>query len=444
MLSLTRTSVVILLIVTLASSAGAKNGFGQDWPQWGGPQRDLVWRETGIARALPEAKDGLLPRAWSTPIAEGYAGPAVANGKVLVTDFVRQRRNTGKERVLCLDVETGQIQWTHEYDVDYTIDYAFGPRATPVIDSGKVYTIGAMGHMFCLDLGTGDVLWKKDFVEDFATQLPIWGMAASPLVVDDQLITLVGGKDALIVSFDKATGDVIWKSMDDQHVGYSPPMLFEFNGTKQIVCWHPRALSSLNPESGEVIWSIPFRVRAGLSIATPRKVGNRIFVSAFYDGPLMVEVTNHSNDARVIWRGKSANERRTDGVHCLMSTPFVDEENIFGVCSYGQLRGLETETGDRRWETFKATGEDRWWNAFIIPHEDRFFIHNEQGELIIARLTSEGYEELDRGKLIEPTRDVRRRVTIWSHPAFAQKSVFARNDKEIVRVNLEEAQDSED
>ena len=106
------------------------------------------------------------------------------------------------------------------------------------------------------------------------------------------------------------------------------------------------------------------------------------------------------------------------------------------MCSYGQLRGLETQTGKRLWETLKATGEGRWWNAFIIPHEDRYFLHNEQGDLIIANLTSEGYEEVSRAKLVEPTRRVNRRMTIWSHPAFAMQSVFARNDKEIVRVDL--------
>ena len=134
----------------------------------------------------------------------------------------------------------------------------------------------------------------------------------------------------------------------------------------------------------------------------------------------------------------SNSEKETDGLHSIISTPFVDETSIFGVCSYGQLRCLETETGKRVWTSMKATGADRWWNAFIIPHEDRFFIHNEQGDLILAKLTPEGYAELGRAKLVEPTRKVRRRMTIWSHPAFAMKSVFARNDREIVRVDLSE------
>ncbi|MCH8830151.1 MAG: pyrrolo-quinoline quinone, partial [Planctomycetes bacterium] len=179
-----------------------------------------------------------------------------------------------------------------------------------------------------------------------------------------------------------------------------------------------------------------FRVKAGLTIPTPRKVGNRLFVTAFYDGPMMIEVAPDGKTAQVAWKGKSNSEIQTDGLHCLIPTPWMDETHIYGVCSYGQLRCLDAKTGKRIWETFAATGRGRWWTAFIVPHEDRFFIHNEQGDLIIAKLSPQGYEEISRGKLLQPTRKVRRRLTIWSHPAFAMKSVFARNDKEIIRVSL--------
>jgi outer membrane protein assembly factor BamB len=195
-------------------------------------------------------------------------------------------------------------------------------------------------------------------------------------------------------------------------------------------------VSSLDPETGETIWQVPYRVRAGLSIATPRKSGNRLFVASFYNGPRMIEVADDGASAEIVWSGKSDSEINTDGIHPIMCTPWFDGKNIYSICSYGQLRCLDASNGDRLWETFEATGKGRWWNAFIVPQGNRFFIHNEQGDLIIARLTPAGYEELSRAKLIEPTRPVMRRQTIWSHPAFAMKSVFARNDKEIIRVNL--------
>ena len=150
----------------------------------------------------------------------------------------------------------------------------------------------------------------------------------------------------------------------------------------------------------------------------------------------MMELDRNSPSAKVLWDGPSDSEIDTDGLHALMCTPIIKDDHIYGICSYGQLRCIELKTGKRVWESLEATGKGRWWNAFIIPHGDRFFIHNEQGDLILVDLGPEGYTELGRAKLVEPTRKVRRRMTIWSHPAFAMKSVFARNDREIVRVDL--------
>ncbi|MCA9072887.1 MAG: PQQ-like beta-propeller repeat protein, partial [Planctomycetaceae bacterium] len=352
-----------------------------DWPQWGGPKRDIIWRETGIVDKFPT--DGLLPRVWSTPIGEGYSGPAVANGRVYITDFQRDER---QERVLCLDSKTGEILWKHAYPVVYRISYPAGPRSTPVVDNGLVYTIGAMGDMFCFDAKSGEAQWKKNFVDEYDTNIPIWGMVASPLVRRDQLITLVGGDNALVVSFDKTTGKELWKSLNDPEVGYCPPVIFSIHGKEQLIVWHPRAVSSLNPDDGKVNWEVPFRVRAGLTVPMPRQLGNRIFVTSFYNGSRMLEVAQDGKSAEVVWQGKSNSElpQNTDGLHSIMPTPVLTDSHIYGVCSYGQLRCLDVQTGERIWESAEATGKDRWWNAFLVPHEDRYFIHNEQGDLIIA------------------------------------------------------------
>ncbi len=404
-----------------------------DWPQWGGPQGDCRWREKGIVQTLPA---GLLPRVWSTPIGEGYSGPAVAEGKVFITDRQKEKET---ERVLCLDAETGKELWKHEYEVRYTVSYPAGPRATPVFDAGRVYTIGAEGDMYCFNASDGKVLWQKNFIRDFDTRLPTWGMAAAPLVDGEQLITLVGGsKGALVVSFEKTTGKELWRSLNDPQVGYAPPRMFKFGDTRQLIIWHPEAVTALNPTDGKKYWEVPFRIQAGLCVPSPQQIGNRLFLTSFYNGSLMLDVSPTEPAAKMEWKGKSNSERETDGLHSIMPTPIVTEDYIYGVCSYGQLRCLDAHTGERVWETFAATGQDRWWNAFLIPQEDRVFIHNEQGDLIIAKLSPQGYEETSRAKLVEPTRRVNRRMTIWSHPAFALQSVFARNDNEIVRVSLKE------
>jgi hypothetical protein len=140
----------------------------------------------------------------------------------------------------------------------------------------------------------------------------------------------------------------------------------------------------------------------------------------------------------VVWRSPKVSEKDTTALHSIMPTPFIMDGHIYGVCSYGQFRCLDAKTGERIWETFAPTTgrATRWGNAFIVRHEDRFFLFNELGELILARLSPEGYEELGRAKLIEPTNTAAGRDVVWSHPAYANRSVYVRNDKELVCVSL--------
>ncbi len=376
---------------------------------------------------------------WSVPLGSGYTGPAVADGRVFVTDRLAEE---DLERILCFDAADGREIWKHQYKCPYSISYPLGPRATPTVDGNRVYALGAMGDLFCLDAAKGDVVWEKNLPRDFGTELPIWGMAAAPLVDGDQLIVLAGGKDgALVVSLDKHTGAEKSRALDDHDVGYCPPMIFEFGGRRQLIVWHPTAVSALDPADGKVLWEAPFAVKNQLCIATPRKIGNRLFVAAFYDGPLMIDLGADGRSPQVLWRtAPGNNEIKNDSLHPILCTPLVTDDFIYGVGAYGELRCLETATGKMVWESFDATGKDRWWNAFLIPHGqmsgERVFLANEQGDLIIARLSGDGYQELSRAKLLEPTQPIQRRMTVWSHPAFAMRSVFARNDKELIRVDL--------
>jgi outer membrane protein assembly factor BamB len=412
-------------------------GFADDWPQWGGPRGDLVWRESGVVDKLPEADatSGMLPRVWTARIGSGYAGPAVADGRVFVCDRVADQN---LERVLCFDAETGNEVWKHQYEARYTISYPLGPRATPTVDGNRVYVLGAVGHLLCLDVATGEVLWQKHLPTDFGTELPTWGMAGAPLVDGEQLIVLAGGKPgALVVSLDKHNGSERWRALESNEPGYCAPAIVEIAGQRQLIVWHPAAVASLNPSDGDVLWQVPFDVQAGMTIATPRAVGDRLFITSFYSGPLMIELDRDGRSPDVRWRtAATSNEIQNNTLHAVMCTPIVTEDHIYGVGSYGEMRCLDTDTGRSVWETREPTGKGRWWNAFLIPHENRVIICNEQGEIIFARLSAAGYEELDRAKLIEPTQPIQRRMTVWSHPAFAMRSVFARNDGELIRVSL--------
>lgn len=430
-----------------------------DWPQWLGPKRDGVWRETGLLSKFPEGGPKVR---WRTPVGIGYAGPAVAAGKVFVTDLVlpegvrapsdgfKGGRLNGTERVLCLDEATGKVLWTHSYPTVYQIAYPGGPRCTPVVDGDRVYTLGAMGQLFCLDVATGKPLWSKDFIKDYDGNPSLWGFSAHPLLDGDKLICLAGGREgAVVVAFDKTTGKELWKALSAREPGYAPPMIYTFDGKRQLIIWHPEAVNGLDPETGKVFWSQRFPLQAGLSVPTPRQDGDRLFVTAFYNGPMMLEVSgSESPSAKIVWKGKSNSElpQRTDGLHSIIATPILKDGHIYGVCSHGELRCLDATTGKRIWETFAATtgkGVERWANAFLIfqkeGDDERFFLANDQGELIIAHLTPKGYEEVSRAKIVEPTNVMARgRKLVWSHPAFANKCVYARNDNEIVCVSLEQ------
>lgn len=411
-----------------------------DWPQWLGPQRDSVWRETGILRKFPP--DGPKFR-WRTPIAAGYAGPAVANGRVYVSDRVAEPddKSAGKERLLALDETTGKLLWQHEYDCRYTLSYGSGPRATPLVRDGKVFALGAEGALFCRSADNGKVLWSRDFKSDFQARTPMWGFAAHPLLDGDRLICLVGGAQSLVVAFDKDTGKELWRALDAKEPGYCPPMICDVGGRRQLIIFHPEALNALDPETGKLLWSQPYSAKAGLTVPMPRQQGERLFVTTFYNGPMMMQLGAGQPGATVLWRGKSNSETKTDGLHSIIPTPFWEGGYIYGICSYGQLRCLNAETGERVWETLQATSGDkpvRWANAFLINNGDVYFVPNEKGDLIIARLSPKGYEELSRAHLLEPTNRDCGRPVVWSHPAFANRSVYLRNDKEIISVSLAE------
>ena len=425
---------------------------GQDWPQWLGAKRDGVWRETGIVEKFPEGGPKLV---WKQPIGGGYTGPAVANGKVYVTDwklktgqtkpksdFDRSKRE-GTESIICLDSATGKELWKHSYECVYDISYSAGPRCTPIVHQGKVYTLGAVGDLYCLDAEKGTVLWEKHFASQYGLKSPLWGWSASPLLDGDKLICVVGGKERVAVAFHKDSGSELWKSLSAAEPGYCPPVIYTFGGVRQLIIWHPEAVNGLDPESGKVHWSVPFKLQSGLAIPMPRELpGDRLFVTAFYNGPMMLKVTGGEKPgAEIVWKGKSNSEVRTDGLHSIMPTPFIVDEHIYGVCSFGQLRCLKASTGERVWETFQATGvkrQERWANAFLVRHEEtgNYFIFNEKGDLIIARLTPKGYEEISKAHLIEPTQVAMGRDIVWTHPAFAYRCVFVRNDKEIACYSL--------
>jgi len=456
---------VILLMLVGAATVAIVTLSAKDWPQWRGAERLGLWTETGILEEFP---DGGLTVTWRVPINGGYSGPAVADGRVFVLDYVETeaRVMNGTERLLALSEETGEVLWSHEWETTYRMlmfTYATGPRATPTVDGDRVYVTGSTGRIFCLNAETGAVIWDKDTVAEYDTNIPVWGTSSAPLVDGDRVIFLIGGEpDALVMAFDKHTGEEVWRALESRtEMGYTQPLIIQAGCARQLIVWHPRGLSSLNPETGELYWEEEFTGRANMTVADAVKSGSYLFVSGFYSGSLMMRLDLDRPAATALWKGKNnrvlengIEVAETSGLHSVMTTPLVVGDYIYGIGSHGQVRGLLAETGERVWEAEGLTTRNRWGSAYFIKHEDRYFVYNENGDLIIVRFSPDGYVELDRTHLLNPTsrsgyggaRPGSRgrvshgqsdRLVVWAHPAFANRHIVLRNDEEIIRVSMD-------
>ncbi len=417
-----------------------------DWPQWLGPLGDSRWRESGVITEIPS---GGLQFKWRHEVGLGYAGPAVANGKVYVMDYQKASGEitnrgswkdelVGKERILCLSAETGELLWKHEYTRRYHVSFPSGPRCTPTLADGKVYSLGAEGDLVGLNATTGEKLWSVSFNESYDTETPMWGYAAHPLVGGDYLYCVVGGEGSVAVAFDKNTGEEKWRALTAAEPGYCPPTLIEHGGRKQLLIWHPEGLNSLNPLTGEVYWSVDLKPSYGFAVCRPRKRESLLFVSGMGRASALLKLNDEEPGFEILWRATGSN-----AVYSGISTPFFDGDMVFGCdIESGALIGVRATDGERLWETTEPTignrERGRHGTAFIVYHAESggYFLFSETGELILADLSAEGYREKGRHQVIEPTNRTGDRPVVWSHPAFAERSLFARNDKEIVCVDL--------
>jgi len=441
-----RSSLVVIGLLSLSL-----HSLADDWPQWLGPRRDDIWRETGIVERFSSNGPPVL---WRAEIKGGYSGPAVVGNRLFLLDrpiiakpeVAQTDEPSGpskNERVLCLDASNGTKIWEHAYPCSYNIGYPAGPRTTPTVADGRVFSLGAMGDLLCLRADNGQVIWSHNFPSEYRlSKPPVWGWAAHPLLDGDRLICLVGGTNSAVVAFQKETGREVWRALTAVEIGYAPPVIYSVHGQRQLIIWHPDAISGLDPESGKVLWSRSYPIggepkRPEVTIAMPRLQGDRLFLTCFYQGSMLLQLGPEG--AKILWNRRStSDELMNDGLHTVLGTPVFMDGFIYGVCGFGELRCLDAKTGDRKWETYDATGGHKafFGNAFLTMHQDRTFLWNDQGELIIARLRPEGYQEISRAKLLEPLEKTRGRVVTWCHPAYANRCAYVHNGKELLCVSL--------
>ncbi len=399
----------------------------EDWPQWRGPNRDGVWNETGIMQSFPP---GGLKISWRAPVGPGWSSPVVAQGRVYVTD-VQAVRPTAKERVLCFEEATGKLLWSHQYVVDYP-DWAFspdagGPRATPIIRDGKLFTLGAMGHLVCLDAIKGNAVWGKNLAKEYQVK-EFTGITASPLIDDELLILYICGKPAAcVVAFDKNSGKEAWKALDDSFT-YSSPIVLTAGGRKQLVVWTQEAVTSLDPNTGKTWWRELLRTSGDAAVSTPVFFNHRLLI-----GGLMLKLDADKPAASVLWPEATAASKR---ILSNTSTALLQGEYVFSAKTSGELVCLEAGTGRQVWQTNTVTSLKNGSSIHLTSNGDSVLLFTDQGNLIRARLSSEGYQELSRVHLLDPTYPFSGRNVVWPPPAYANRHVFARNDQELIRASL--------
>lgn len=412
---------IVTGMMLVASSAAA-----EDWPRWRGPRGDGTWRAPELPATWPI---GGPKRIWRQPLGAGYSGIVVSQGCVVTMDRPKPSQKShnpdGHERIVCFDSETGRQLWAHQYAAHYgDLDYGSGPRAAPTIHEGRVYALGAVGMFSCLEADTGKQLYQVDFGPQRKGRVSDWwGYAASPVVVGNLVIVHVGAEpNGCIVAFDAGTGREVWRSLTDP-AGYATPILVKSPSGPMLVVWTPENVHGVDPATGKRLWSVPYKVTYGVSIATPIYFDRMVFVTGYWEGSKAIRLGESASDARLLWE-----ENRF--LRGLMAPPLVRDGYGYSLDKQFGLTCFELASGKKIWDDGnRMTPGGRNPQATFVwtGAGDRILALNSEGELILARLNPSGYDEQSRTKIMGPT---------WANPAFAGNCLFVRDDQEIVCVEL--------
>jgi outer membrane protein assembly factor BamB len=397
---------VVLLLPAAALCAG--------WPQFLGPTRDGVYPGDDLAAAFPDGGPAVV---WERNVGAGFSNPVVANGRLILF-----HRVGGKEVVEALEAETGKPVWKFEYDTSYRDDFGFdeGPRASPVVSGGQVYTFGAEGMLHCLQFAGGGKIWSLDTHREFGVSKGFFGAAGSPLVEGPRIFLNVGGKDgAGIVALDKDTARLQWKATNDE-ASYASPITATFGGKLHLLAFTRAGLVGANPASGEIYFQYPWRARSHASVnaATPLVSGNLIFLSASY-GTGAVVLRVNGTQLEKLWSDD-------DSLTSHYSTSVLHDGYVYGYHGrqeYGQsLRAIELQTGKVRWS------EDRFGAGTVTRAGDRLLLMRENGELVMIRANPGRFEALARAQLLTGT--------VRAYPALADGLFYIRNGNTLLCVSL--------
>jgi outer membrane protein assembly factor BamB len=304
-----------------------------------------------------------------------------------------------------------------------------GPTATPVVCDNKLYTLGDRGDLFCFDALSGHVLWTRNLETEYHVQ--DFAFNASPLVEGSLLILCIGSfprtQPSSVLALDRNSGKEVWKT-PNEGLTNSSPIAITAGGKRQVIAWTQGSVMSLDPATGTIFWQEPMKTLAESAVATPIFQNNLLLISG-----LMLRLGADKPAASVLWPDSKALSRR---ILSNTSTGVFLGDHLFSAKSSGEFACLEVGTGRQVWKTNKVT--DPGWGAsvHVTPNGNSVLLYTDAGELIRAQLTSEGYKEISRTRLLKPTYRSSGREVAWPAPAYANRHVFARNDKELVCASL--------
>ena len=380
--------------------------FGADWPHFLGPFSNGISPERGINKSWRQKPPKML---WRVSLSDnGYAGPSVSGGKVFIVDH-----QGGNDVVRAIDMRTGRDAWRCSYPDTATANYGYA-RATPTVNSGKVYTLSRLGVLNCLDAGRGKKLWSVDIVRQFGGKRGGWDLAGSPAIDGKKLIVVPGGASATVVALDKNTGKPIWRCAANDAAGYATPVVATLGGKRQYVIFSATKAMGVDAGSGRVLWSIPWRTQYDANAATPVAIGNSVFITSGYGhGGAMVDVS--ARGARIRWQNRD--------IQSQFSTPIVARGRIYCTSDTGNLVCMDARTGRALW---KQTGFPK--GGLVGVDGTLIAVNGRNGEVAMANLGAPGYQELGRFRPLGGES--------WTAPIVANGCLLLRNHQTLACFSL--------
>ncbi len=380
------------------------------WTDFRGPNRDGHYDQAAILTRWPE---GGLPLAWKQPCGGGYASFSIANGRAFT---IEQRRD--REVVAAYDLKSGRELWTASWPAFFQeMMGGDGPRATPTWHEGKIYALGATGFLRCLDAATGKAVWSRNILEDAGAENLSWGMAGSPLVVDEKVIVLPGGRrNNSVAAYDKRSGKIIWTAQNDKQA-YVSPMLATLAGKRQLIVVSSSRVMGLTVEDGSLLWEYPWVTQYDTNASQPIVLDDRRFVisSGYGHGAALIEIRGDGENfsARAVWENNLLKSRFNGFV--------LNEGYIYGL-DEGILVCLDAATGSRKWKG------GRYGYGQLILAAGHLIITTEDGEVVLVKATPEKHEELSRFSALNGRT--------WNNPAMADGYLLVRNDREMAAYRI--------